>query len=75
MISKILVAVDGSEHAEKAFEYACYLAKRCESLLLIVYIVEKFATIGYSISAEVEQEKTDMLQKYEIRSKNYYLAV
>jgi nucleotide-binding universal stress UspA family protein len=31
MISKILVAVDGSSHAEKAFEYASYMAKKCGS--------------------------------------------
>lgn len=69
MISKILVGVDGSEHAEKAFEYACYLAKRCEALLLIVYVVEEFATIGYSLSKEVEEEKVEMLKKYQIRAK------
>lgn len=70
MISKILVAVDGSEQAEKAFEYACYLAKRCEAPLLIVYVVEEFATIGYSISKEVEHERVEMLKKYENRAKN-----
>lgn len=32
--------------------------------------VEEFATIGYSISKEVEQEKEEMLQKYLIRAKN-----
>jgi nucleotide-binding universal stress UspA family protein len=39
MISKILVAVDGSEYAEKAFEYASYLAKKCGSGLLIVHVL------------------------------------
>ena len=33
-------------------------------------MVEEFATIGYSISNEVEQEKAEMLQKYQIRAKN-----
>lgn len=70
MISKILIAVDGSEHAEKAFQYACYLGERCKALLLLVYVVEEFANIGYSISKEVEQEKEEMLQKYLIRAKN-----
>ena len=70
VISKILVGIDGSEHAEKAFEYACYLGERCKARLLIVYVVEEFATIGYSISNEVEQEKAEMLQKYQIRAKN-----
>lgn len=70
MISKILIAVDGSEQAEKAFQYACYLRERCKALLLLVYVVEEFANIGYSISKEVEQEKEEMLQKYLIRAKN-----
>jgi len=70
MISKILIAVDGSEQAEKAFQYACYLGERCKVLLLLVYVVEEFANIGYSISKEVEQEKEEMLQKYLIRAKN-----
>jgi len=70
MISKILAAVDGSEQAEKAFQYAWYLGERCKALLLLVYVVEEFANIGYSISKEVEQEKEEMLQKYLIRAKN-----
>ena len=70
MISKILIAVDGSEQAEKAFQYASYLGERCKARLLLVYVVEEFATIGYSISKEVEQEKEEMLQKYLIRAKN-----
>ena len=52
MISKILIAVDGSEQAEKAFQYACYLGERCKSRILLLYVIEEFATIGYSISKE-----------------------
>ena len=71
MISKILIAVDGSKHAEKAFEYACYLGERCKSRILILYVIEEFATIGYSISKEVEQEEgRDVPEKYLIRVKN-----
>jgi nucleotide-binding universal stress UspA family protein len=56
MISKILVGLDGSEYGEKAFEYACYLAKRCESALLIVHVLEDFVTIGHSILKELEEQ-------------------
>ncbi|HET7391619.1 MAG TPA: universal stress protein [Nitrososphaeraceae archaeon] len=70
MISKILIPIDGSKHAEKAFEYACYLGERCKARLLILYVIEEFATIGYSISKEVEQEKEEMLQKYLIQARN-----
>lgn len=70
MISRILVAIDGSQHAEKAFEYACYLAERCKAPLLIAYVVEDLATVGYSIAKEVDSEKTEMLQKYQTRARN-----
>jgi nucleotide-binding universal stress UspA family protein len=70
MLSKILVGIDGSPHADKAFEYATYLAKRFEgSHLLIVNIFEKFATVGYSITAELQKEREEMLRKYLDRAK------
>lgn len=69
MISKILVAVDGSECAEKAFEYASYLAKKCGSGLLIVHVLEEFVSVGHSISKELEQRDLVMLQKYKTRAK------
>jgi len=37
MISNILVAVDGSKNADKAFEYACDLAKKAVTSLLILH--------------------------------------
>lgn len=65
MLSRILVGIDGSAHADKAFEYATSLAKRSEgSYLLIVNIFEKFATVGYSITAELQTEREEMLRKY-----------
>ena len=68
MISKILVALDGSEYGEKAFEYACYLAKRCGSALLIVHVLEEFVTVGHSILKELEEQDQVMLQKYKSRA-------
>jgi nucleotide-binding universal stress UspA family protein len=69
MISKILVAVDDSEYAEKAFEYASYLAKKCGSGLLIVHVLEEFVSVGHSILKELEQRDLEMLQKYKSRAK------
>jgi nucleotide-binding universal stress UspA family protein len=69
MISKILVAVDGSEYAEKAFEYASYLAKKCGSGLLIVHVIEEFVSVGQSILKELEQRDLEMLKKYKSRAK------
>lgn len=65
MLSRILVGIDGSAHADKAFEYATSLAKRSEgSHLLIVNIFEKFATVGYSIADELQKDREEMLRKH-----------
>lgn len=70
MLSKILVGIDGSTHADKAFEYATSLAKKFEeSHLLIVNIFEKFATVGYSITAELQKDREEMLREYLDRAK------
>ena len=39
MFSRILVAVDGSESAKRAFEKSVYLAKECNSRLDIIHVV------------------------------------
>jgi nucleotide-binding universal stress UspA family protein len=69
MISKILVAVDGSKNADKAFEYACDLAKKAGASLLILHVSEELGTVGYSINKELERDYREMLQKYESRAK------
>jgi nucleotide-binding universal stress UspA family protein len=65
MISKILVAIDGSKHADKAFEYASDLAKKSEARLLIIHVFEELGNIGYSITKELEQHHKEILQKYQ----------
>ena len=69
MISKILVAVDGSKNADKAFEYACDLAKKAGASLLVLHVFEELGTVGYSINKELEQDNRVMLQKYQLRAK------
>lgn len=69
MISRILVAVDGSQHADKALEYACDLAGKTGSRLSIVHVAEEFRNIGYSITKELEQRNIVMLQKYQSKAK------
>jgi nucleotide-binding universal stress UspA family protein len=65
MMSKILVGVDGSTYAEKAFEYAVSLAQRFgPSRLFIVNIIEEFSTVGQSILKELANERQKMLQRY-----------
>jgi nucleotide-binding universal stress UspA family protein len=71
VISRILIGIDGSEYADKAFEYATSLAQKFEnSHLLIVNIIEKFATVGHSISVELERERNEMLRKYQDKASN-----
>jgi nucleotide-binding universal stress UspA family protein len=69
MISRILVAVDGSQYSEKAFEYGLYLARKCRCALLIVHVIEEFVTVGRSISKELKHQNQVMLQQYESRAK------
>jgi len=66
MTSRILVGIDGSKYADKAFGYATSLAQKFEnSHLLIVNIIEKPATVGQSLSIELERDRKDMLRKYQ----------
>jgi nucleotide-binding universal stress UspA family protein len=53
MISKILVAMDGSESSLRAYEYASFLAKQCNAALLIVNIFEAFERISSKIKQEL----------------------
>jgi nucleotide-binding universal stress UspA family protein len=69
MISKILVAVDGSKNADKGFEYACDLAKKAGANLLILHVSEILPTVGYSINKEIERDNREMLEKYKSRAK------
>ena len=53
MISKILVAMDGSESSLRAYEYASFLAKQCNASLLIVNIFDAFERISSKIKQEL----------------------
>ncbi len=74
-ISRILVGVDGSENADRAFEYAAYIAKRCEvERLYIINVIEGF---GRNIRAwekrdalvkDLEQNSKELLEKYKSKA-------
>ena len=53
MISKVLVAMDGSESSLKAYEYASFVAKQCDAALLIVNIFDTFERISSKIKQEL----------------------
>ena len=63
-LSKILVAVDGSEYSDKAFEYAASLIHDHKQELLIVHIIENLGNIGYSNLNQLKQDSQTILKKY-----------
>lgn len=68
MFSNILVAVDGSESANKAFERAIYLAQKCNSKLDLVHVVQ--CDLGgdsantFEIVEELKDQAKKMLDEY-----------
>ena len=68
MMSRILVAVDGSKQADKAFGFAAYLAKKTGAKLLILHVFEELGNIGYSITKEIELHNREMLRRYKTRA-------
>jgi nucleotide-binding universal stress UspA family protein len=50
MISKILVATDGSKVAWKAVEYAVELSKQTNATITLLYVIEKNFIIASSVS-------------------------
>ena len=74
-VSRILVAVDGSEDADRAFEYAAYMAKKWEiERLYIINVIEGFGRNlrtwqkHDSIVKELEQESRELLEKYKSKA-------
>ena len=73
MFSKILVAVDGSESAGRAFERSVYLAKRCESRLVIIHVVLDSPYGGDSAATfllieELKERGRKLLEEYKTKS-------
>lgn len=67
-IPSILVAVDGSKFADKAFEYACELSIMRNIPIIIVNVVEEYATVGHSILRELKKSSKRMLHEYKGRA-------
>jgi nucleotide-binding universal stress UspA family protein len=63
-VPSILVAIDGSEYSDKAFEYACELSVMKNIPLKIINVVEEYATVGYSILRELKKSSRKMLNEY-----------
>jgi nucleotide-binding universal stress UspA family protein len=72
VFSNILVAVDGSESAKKAFEKSIYLARKCSSRIDLVHVVQ--CEIGgdsantFEIIDELKEKAKKMLEEYETQA-------
>lgn len=72
----ILVAVDGSEEAEKAFQKAAGLAKDHEARLVIAHVLDTraFATIEQydrTIVSRAKEQGEELLQSYREKAEKY----
>jgi nucleotide-binding universal stress UspA family protein len=56
MISQILVAVDGSEHADRAVDFAAELAAKFDAALTILNVVSYVSTVPLALGAYAELE-------------------
>ena len=74
MFSRILVAIDGSESAKKAFEESIYLAQKYNSGLDLVHVVQ--CELGgdsantFEIIEELKNNAKKMLEEYKTQAVN-----
>lgn len=66
---RILVAVDGSEEAEKAFRKAVEVAKRNNASLVLAHVIDtrayqSFSTFDGSIADNAREEAKNILEEY-----------
>jgi nucleotide-binding universal stress UspA family protein len=73
MISKILVAVDGSENSERALKFATDMARQCNAkVLMITNVMEDFGDAAKvwkkhdPIVKEIEKQHDALLKKYQV---------
>jgi len=72
VFSNILVAVDGSESAKKAFERSIYLAQKCNSRIDLVHVVQ--CEVGgdsantFEIIDKLKEKAKKMLEEYKIQA-------
>lgn len=67
--SRILVAVDGSEYAKKAFDKSIHLTQKLNSKLDVVHVVNDYTYGGDSATAleileEIKEEGRKILEEY-----------
>ena len=69
LFTRILVAIDGSESAKKAFEESIYLAQKCNSKLDLVHVVScelgGDSATTFELIDELKTKAKKMLDEYE----------
>jgi nucleotide-binding universal stress UspA family protein len=65
MISRILVAMDGSDSSLKAYQHACFLAKQCNAALIIVNIFDAFERVK-GVSTKIKQELREIAKQIDL---------
>jgi len=70
----IVVAVDGSDHGEKAFEKALSISKENNSKLIITHVIDtrSFATVAVydqAIASKTDEFANELVNKYEKEAK------
>ena len=81
--SKILVAIDGSDHAEKAFHHAMVLAQKFESKVLVVHVMSPPRAGGdmgqfpvqEAVKLAIEEEESIMSKFTSIAQQEFGLQV
>ena len=79
MFSNILVAVDGSESANKAFDRSIYLAQKCNSTIDLIHVVQ--CEVGgdsantFEIIDELKDKAQRMLEEYRIQAKKNNIPI
>lgn len=63
MIKKIMVPMDGSDHAKKALEHASDLALKYKAFLHLIHVVSPLASIPYQEVLERVQESQEKFAK------------
>jgi ribosomal protein L12E/L44/L45/RPP1/RPP2 len=74
-ISRILVGLNDSEYADRVFEYALYIGKKCEvEQLLLINVIEEFGLTveswekQESLIKEIEQKTKELLARYQSKA-------
>ena len=72
MFSRILVAIDGSKSAKKAFEKSIYLAQKCDSKLDVVHVIScelgGDSATTFELIDELKTKAEKMLDEYKIQA-------